>query len=81
MPPPMGIRGGGFGGGGGSRLGLPSSGYNRRASTCSGNMFGPTVPAPHKKRSIPNLDNKRGSNASGSGIYGLVINPKITKVS
>ena len=48
--------------------------------TCSGNMFGPTVPAPHKKRSIPNMD-KRGSTASGSGLYGLVIPSKNTKVS
>ena len=54
--------------------------YSRRASTCSGNMFGPAVPAPHKKRSIPNMD-KRGSTASGSGLYGLVIPPKVTKVS
>ena len=80
MPPPMGMRGGGgIGGGGGSRLGLPSASYTRRASTCSG-MSGPT---PHKKRSIPNMD-KRGSTVSASGgsaIYGLVIPPKIGKVS
>ena len=85
MPPPMGMRGGGgLGGGGGSRLGLPSASYTRRASTCSGSMFGPPGgPTPHKKRSIPNMD-KRGSTVSASGgsaLYGLVIPPKIGKVS
>ena len=59
-------------------MGLPSSSYkNRRASTSSGGpMFGPGGPASRvKKASIPNM-NKRGSNTSGSGIYGLVIPPK-----
>ena len=83
MPPPMGTRGGG-GLGGGGRLGLPSASYTRRASTCSGNMFGPPGgSATNKKRSIPNMD-KRGSTVSASGgsaLYGLVIPPKIGKVS
>merc|ERR1712051_381706 len=79
----MGMRGGGgLGGGGGSRLGLPSASYTRRASTCSGSMFGPPGgPTPHKKRSIPNMD-KRGSTVSASGgsaLYGLVIPPKLGK--
>lgn len=79
MPPPMGMRGG-LGGGAG-KLGLPSSSYGRRASTCGGgSMYGPPMPPTHKKRSIPNM-NKRGSNASSSGLYGLVIPPKIVTVS
>ena len=75
MPPPMGR----MGGHGGSHLGVPSS-YGRRASTCGGGgsgMFGGSVPPPHKKRSIPNLNNKRGSTASGSAIVGLVIPPAL----
>merc|ERR1712004_105710 len=40
-------------------------------------MFGSSVPPPHKKRSIPNLNNKRGSTASGSAIVGLVIPPAL----
>ena len=42
-------------------------------------MFGGSVPPPNKKRSIPNLNNKRGSTASGSAIVGLVI-PPVLKV-
>ena len=84
MAPLLGMWGGGrLGGGGGSRLGLPSASYTRRASTCSGSMFGPPGgPTPHKKRSIPNMD-KRGSTVSASGgsaLYGLVIPPKIGKL-
>ena len=74
MPPPMGMRGG-HGGGGGGHLGLPSSSYNRRASTCSGG----SMLTQQKKRSIPNM-NKRGSTASTGGLYGIVIPPKV-KVS
>ena len=79
MPPPMGR----MGGHGGSHLGVPSS-YGRRASTCGGGgsgMFGSSVPPPHKKRSIPNLNNKRGSTASGSAIVGLVIPPALKVTS
>jgi hypothetical protein len=44
-------------------------------------MFPASIPQPNKKRkSIPNMA-KRGSNASGSGVYGLVITPTSIKVN